>query len=85
MRGKIEVDTLDFLSNFVDMTKSAIDWDLIDALATKHGVSYWARRKWRQRNHVPHKWRWGIILDSNGMISVKHFDRMDRARGKEIA
>jgi hypothetical protein len=61
---------------------SEINWNLIDTYAELKGVSYWARRKWRQRNHVPHKWRWGLIMDSDGKISVKHFDRMDREGGK---
>jgi hypothetical protein len=63
------------------MTK--IDWDLIDALATKHGVSYWARRKWRQRNHVPHKWRIVLAWWSDGCIDLKWFQDMDKQnRGK---
>jgi hypothetical protein len=56
---------------------SKINWNLIDILAERQGVSYWARRKWRQRNHVPHKWRWGLIMDSDGKISVQHFDQLD--------
>lgn len=67
------------------MTKSHIDWNLIDTLAEQQGVSYWARRKWRQRNHVPHKWRWGIILDSDGRVSAMHFDRMDAQNRGESA
>ena len=66
------------------MSKSQIDWDLIDSLAEKQGVSYWARRKWRQRNHVPHKWRWGLILDSDGRISVKHFNQLDNQNIGEL-
>ena len=67
------------------MTKSPIDWDKIDTLAKAIGVSYWARRKWRQRNHVPHKWRWKFIWLSGKTISAKHFDEMDRQNRGEAA
>ena len=74
---------MDFLSNSADMTKSQIDWDLIDTYAELKGVSYWARRKWRQRNHVPHKWRIGLVWWSNGRIDLKWFQDMDKQnRGK---
>ena len=63
------------------MTKSAIDWDLIDTYAERQGVSYWARRKWRQRNHVPYKWRIALAWWSDGRISLDRADRAARARG----
>jgi hypothetical protein len=67
------------------MTKSQIDWELIDTFAERQGVSYWARRKWRQRNHVPHKWRWGLIMGSDGRINIKHFDQLDSQNRGETA
>jgi len=75
------VDSLEFLSNPPAMSKSLIDWDLIDHLAEKQGVEYWARRKWRQRGHVPHKWRLAIIMASRGRIKPWDFAEMDRMNG----
>jgi len=67
------------------MTKSDIDWDMIDTYAEWNGVSYWARRKWRQRNHVPHKWRIGLIWSSDGRISLKWFQDMDKQNQEGLA
>ncbi|MFA6134700.1 MAG: hypothetical protein WC869_11860 [Phycisphaerae bacterium] len=33
----------------------------IDTLAAALGVQEWARRKWRQRGWVPHRWRLALI------------------------
>jgi hypothetical protein len=79
------VDMLEFLSNPRGMSKSLIDWDLIDRLAEKQGVEYWARRKWRQRQHVPHKWRLVIIMASRGRIKPWDFAEMDRNNGGNAA
>ena len=79
------VDSLEFLSNPRVMSKSLIDWDLIDRLAEKQGVEYWARRKWRQRQHVPHKWRLAIIMASRGRIKPWDFAEMDRNNGGNAA
>lgn len=65
------------------MTK--IDWDLIDAYAEKLGVSYWARRKWRQRNHVPYKWRISLAWWSNGRVKLEWFQNMDKENQREAA
>ena len=73
------------MSNSTPMTKSAIDWDIIDTYAELKGVSYWARRKWRQRNHVPHKWRIGLVWWSAGRISLKWFQDMDKQNQGEAA
>ena len=35
--------------------------DVIDELAASLGVSPEARKKWRQRGAVPHKWRLPIL------------------------
>lgn len=61
-------------------TKSQINWDLIDSVAEKLNVDYWARRKWRQRGHVPYKWRLPLINASRGSISLRDFDALDRRR-----
>lgn len=60
--------------------KRIIDWGLVDRLAEGLGVDYWARRKWIQREHIPHKWRLAIMAASRGSITPKHFEAMDRRR-----
>jgi hypothetical protein len=67
------------------MTKSDINWNLIDDLAAAAGASYWARRKWRQRNHVPHKWRAGLVWWSDGRISFDQFKQLDSQNRGESA
>ena len=73
------------MSNSAGMTKSQIDWDLIDSLAEKQGVTYWARCKWRQRNHVPYKWRMHFVATSRGRIKFEHFNEMDKQNQGEAA
>ena len=73
------------MSNFVEMSKSQIDWDLIDTFADALGVSYWARRKWRQRNHVPWKWRLALVWLSRKRIKLDWFQSMDKQNEKEAA
>lgn len=68
------------LSNM--MAKRQISWELIDLLAEGLGVSYWARRKWRERENVPYKWRLPLIMASKGALSAKDFDLMDRRRAR---
>jgi hypothetical protein len=67
------------------MSKSQIDWDLIDTFAEQQGVSYWARRKWRQRNHVPWKWRIALAWWSDGRISLDWFQSMDKQNRRKAA
>jgi hypothetical protein len=67
------------------MSKSQIDWDLIDTYAERQGVSYWARRKWRQRNHVPWKWRIALAWRSDGRISLDWFQSMDKQNRRKAA
>ena len=67
-----------------DMRKQhTIDWSLVDRLAEGLGVDYWARRKWIQREQVPHKWRLALIAASRGAIKPDDFVRQDNrlARG----
>jgi hypothetical protein len=49
------------------------NWALIDLIAQRLGVKTEARRKWRQRNSVPHKWRLALILASGGALSANDF------------
>jgi hypothetical protein len=58
--------------------KRTINWELVDRLAADLDVDYWARRKWQQRKHVPHKWRLALIAASRGAIRPEHFVEMDR-------
>lgn len=67
------------------MTKKHLDWDLIDRLAEKLEVEYWARRKWRQRQHVPHRWRLAIIAAARGSIKPEDFYAMDRQNKRNAA
>jgi hypothetical protein len=60
------------------MSANHLDWELVDRLAEGLAVEYWARRKWRQRNHIPHKWRLEIIRASRGRIRPEHFHVMDK-------
>jgi hypothetical protein len=52
---------------------SRTNWPLIDLIAQRLGVKIEARRKWRQRNSVPHKWRLALILASDGALSANDF------------
>ena len=49
------------------------NWPLIDLIAQRLGVKPDARRKWRQRGNVPHKWRLPIIMASGGNLSPSDF------------
>ncbi len=46
------------------------NWDLIDQAAAALQVSAPARKKWRQRKAVPHKWRLPLIKQTNGKLTV---------------
>ena len=72
--GQIGLDLLDDLSNYRFMeTQSHIDWSLIDKAARALGVSEAARRKWRQRGSVPHKWRIALIQQTAGAVTANDF------------
>jgi len=43
------------------------DWDFINSLAKAQGVSAEARKKWRQRGSVPHRWRLPLLIAANRM------------------
>lgn len=38
----------------------SLTWDEIEEIAASMGVSDEARRKWRERGGVPHRWRFPI-------------------------
>jgi len=56
------------------------EWDLILRAAEALGVGRHARTKWKQRNMIPHCWRWGLVRHSGGEIRWEHFEAMDKAR-----
>jgi hypothetical protein len=65
------------------MSKSPLDWMLIDRAAEAIGVSRESRKKWRQRNHVPYRWRLPLITQTNGLLSVNDFVNHDKKRKKQ--
>jgi hypothetical protein len=74
---------LDKMSPHMGMkTNHQIDWELIERLAEGLGVTYWARRKWRQRQHIPYKWRLHITIASKGSVKPEHFLFLDRRRSR---
>jgi hypothetical protein len=62
------------------VTKVQIDWSVINGIADSLGVSRDARMKWRQRNHVPHKWRRAVVAASGGKLSWADFEKMDEKK-----
>jgi len=72
------------MSNLAFMKiKRTLDWDIVDQAAVQLGVPYFTRRKWRQRNNVPYKWRLPLIVHTNGILYAALFDEHDKRRGKE--
>jgi hypothetical protein len=65
------------------MSKSPLDWMLIDRAAEAIGVSRESRKKWRQRNHVPHRWRLPLITQTGGLLSVNDFVNHDKKRSRK--
>jgi hypothetical protein len=66
-----------------DLMTKEDKWDLILKIAEKLGVNYEARIKWRQRNCVPHKWRFEIVTKSDAQIFFVDFARMDKENEKK--
>ena len=62
-----------------------INWTVIDQIGEALGVGYRARQKWRQRNHIPHKYRLQIVIRTRGAIGAEDFLAMDRENGKVAA
>lgn len=58
------------------MTNHKPLWDRIDDVASRLGVKYDARRKWRSRGTVPHRWRMVIIHESAGLIGATDFEAL---------
>jgi hypothetical protein len=57
-------------------------WKAVDTLAAELGVSAEARRKWRERDTVPHRWRLPILQRAAGRfeITAETFERTSRRR-----
>jgi hypothetical protein len=49
-------------------------WDYIDAIAKRLGVKSEARRKWRERGSVPHRWRLPILQEGGGLVAISDFE-----------
>jgi hypothetical protein len=64
--------------------KRTLDWDLVDRAAEQLGVPYFTRRKWRQRNTVPYKWRLPLMIHTNGILHAALFEANDKRR-KNVA
>ena len=64
------------------MAKKSIDWDLVERLAVKLGVSQYAINKWRSRQTVPHKWRPQLIFMSAGALTWADFENLDKQARK---
>lgn len=56
-----------------------VNWKKIELIAEHLGVEYEARKKWRQRGRVPHKYRLPIKEMTGGEIKVFE-ERRDRRR-----
>lgn len=52
------------------------NWEKIDEAARVLGAKYEARRKWRTRGWVPHKWRLAISRLTKGEITA--FEKFDK-------
>ena len=61
-----------------------LDWDAVDAFATRNGVKYVTRRGWRHQG-IPHKYRLDLIASTAGAVSREQIEAHDRKlkRGRE--
>jgi hypothetical protein len=66
------------------MRANQLDWELIERLAEGLGVTYWARRKWRQRQHIPYKWRLYLLTAAKGSITPEQFKVLDKQRKRNV-
>ena len=51
-----------------------INFERINAIGERLGASYEARKKWRQRGHIPFRWRVAIVQASNGEFTLDDFE-----------
>jgi hypothetical protein len=73
---------LDNLSYKPLMTSTNTTWMQIEAIAERLGVKPEARRKWRERGSVPHRWRLPILQAGAGIISADDFSAADGKTGR---
>jgi len=57
-----------------------MNWDAIEKAADAIGIPYFTRKKWRQRDHVPYRWRQEIIEASQGSVTYETFMEMDKRK-----
>jgi hypothetical protein len=62
-----------------------MSWDAIEKAAEEIGIEYFTRKKWRQRDHVPYKWRQEIIQASKGAVTYADFMMMDKRKRIMVA
>ncbi|MGL5362628.1 MAG: hypothetical protein ACRDBH_07090 [Bosea sp. (in: a-proteobacteria)] len=72
--GHFGLASLDNLSYCSDMQTEATTWKHIDAIAERLGVKSEARRKWRERGAVPHRWRLPILQQGAGILAPADFE-----------
>ena len=84
---KLGLTCLDRSSNLSGMDKhvSIPKWELIDKTAAQIGVGEGARRKWRERGHVPYRWRLPIIQAAAGEITALDFPMPNTPRAHGAA
>jgi len=62
-----------------------MDWDEVERAAEALGIPYFTRKKWRQRDHVPYKWRYDIMILSKGKIKHNDFIELDKRKRLMVA
>ena len=62
-----------------------MDWDEVERAAEALGIPYFTRKKWRQRYHVPYKWRYDIMILSKGKIKHDDFIELDKRKRLMVA
>jgi hypothetical protein len=62
-----------------------MNWDEVEKAAEELGIPYFTRKKWRQRDHVPYKWRHDIMVLSKGKITHEDFLQLDKRKRLMVA
>lgn len=60
------------------MTK--IQWEVAERLAAEFGVTPPAFKQWRERNVIPHKWRWRLVKHAPDTFTFEQFEAHDKRR-----
>ena len=62
-----------------------MNWDEVEKAAEELGIPYFTRKKWRQRDHVPYKWRHDIMVLAKGKITHEDFLQLDKRKRLMVA